>query len=431
MVSRADNIAAFKTQPAIDRLQRFRAVREFSRAQVAPLSVEDMGLQAMADVSPPKWHLAHTSWFFETFVLEQFEPGFKPFNSRFRHLFNSYYETVGTFHPRHQRGLLSRPSVEEVLDYRANIDQRIDALANQCDAETWQRIAPLILLGTHHEQQHQELLFTDTLYNFSQNPLAPDYRDPPTDTKQGKSRIDELFYQNFEGGLLSIGDDRSSFSFDNESPRHQVYLQPYRLANRLITNGEFCQFIDDKGYQTPVLWLSDGWAMVQNQQWQKPLYWRQSNADWLEFSLYGLQPLDRDAPVAHLSYFEADAYATWAGKRLPTEAEWEHAAAGQPITGNLLDAAHFTPVAGSSSESLQQLYGDVWEWTASPYSPYPGFKPPAGPVGEYNGKFMCNQMVLRGGSCVTPANHIRATYRNFFPADARWQFSGIRLADEL
>lgn len=431
MVSRADNIAAFKTQPAIDRLQRFRAVREFSRAQVAPLTVEDMGLQAMADASPPKWHLAHTSWFFETFVLEQFEPGFKPFNSRFRHLFNSYYETIGTFHPRHQRGLLSRPSVEEVLDYRANIDQRIGALANQCDAETWQCIAPLILLGTHHEQQHQELLFTDTLYNFSQNPLAPAYRDPPADTKQGKSRIDELFYQNFEGGLLSIGADSSSFSFDNESPRHQIYLQPYRLANRLITNGEFCQFIDDKGYQTPVLWLSDGWAMVQNQQWQKPLYWRQSNADWLEFSLYGLQPLDPDAPVAHLSYFEADAYATWAGKRLPTEAEWEHAATGQPITGNLLDAAHFTPIAGSASENLQQLYGDVWEWTASPYSPYPGFKPPAGPVGEYNGKFMCNQMVLRGGSCVTPANHIRSTYRNFFPADARWQFSGIRLADEI
>ena len=270
MVSGADNIAAFTTQPAIDRLQRFHAVREFSRAQVAPLSAEDMGLQAMADASPPKWHLAHTSWFFETFVLEQFEPGFKPFNSRFRHLFNSYYETVGTFHPRHQRGLLSRPSVDEVQDYRANIDQRIDVLANQCDAETWQRIEPLILLGTHHEQQHQELLFTDTLYNFSQNPLTPAYRNPPIDTDQAESHIGELFFKTFEGGLLAIGNDHSSFSFDNESPRHQIYLQPYRLANRLISNDEFRQFIEDGGYQTPVLWLSDGWAMVQNHQWQKP-----------------------------------------------------------------------------------------------------------------------------------------------------------------
>ncbi|MEL0083534.1 MAG: ergothioneine biosynthesis protein EgtB, partial [Gammaproteobacteria bacterium] len=394
-------------------------------------SVEDMGLQAMEDASPPKWHLAHTTWFFETFILEQFEPGFKPHNPLYRHLFNSYYETVGTFHPRPQRGLLSRPSVAEILDYRADVEQRLDSLVQHCDEPTWQAMEPLILLGTHHEQQHQELLFTDTLYNFSTHPAAPAYRDSPVPLSTLPTGGKPLTFTAFEGGLQQIGSDQTGFSFDNESPRHATYLQPYRLADRLITNSEFLEFIEDGGYQSARLWLSDGWATIQKEQWQQPLYWRFTDQGWHEFSLYGLQPLDRHAPVSHLSYFEADAFATWAGKRLPTEAEWEHAARDQAVSGNLLDSDRLKPAACADHHGLQQLYGDVWEWTASPYSPYPGFTPPPGPVGEYNGKFMCNQMVLRGGSCVTPADHIRATYRNFFPADARWQFSGIRLAEGI
>jgi len=428
LVSSAENITA---QSASGRLHRYRNVRDFSIAQVAPLSVEDMGLQAMTDVSPAKWHLAHTTWFFETFILEQYEPGFKPFNPHYRHLFNSYYETVGAFHPRHQRGLLSRPSVNEVLNYRNNVDQRIQNLVEQCNKKTWHDLEPLIMLGTHHEQQHQELLFTDTLYNFRQNPIAPAYRPGQLGSTEFLTQVNELSFSQFDGGLHDIGADGSAFSFDNESPRHPVYLQPYSLANRLISNGEYLQFVEDKGYQTAVCWLSDGWATIQNEQWQQPLYWQQTDNGWQEFSLYGLRPLDPTAPVSHLSYFEADAYATWASKRLPTEAEWEHAAAGQPIAGNLLNSDHLKPIPSTAIDGMQQLYGDVWEWTASPYSPYPGFCPPAGPVGEYNGKFMCNQMVLRGGSCVTPVDHIRATYRNFFPADARWQFSGIRLADGI
>lgn len=441
MVSSAENSAPEAVLPQVsthlneptisDRLARFSRIRRFSGKQVAQLSVEDMGLQAMDDASPPKWHLAHTTWFFETFILENFEPEFKPFNPLFRHLFNSYYETVGTFYPRSQRGLLSRPSVTEVFEYRENVERRLQQLATQCDAQTWQQLEPLILLGTHHEQQHQELLFTDTLYNFSQNPLWPAYRPEQPGTKGPLTAVNELNFIEFEGGLYEMGADGSTFGFDNEFPVHSVYLRPYRLANRLITNDEYRQFIDDGGYQNAALWLSDGWATIQQQQWQQPIYWQRNDDGWQEFSLQGLRPLDPLAPVCHLSYFEADAFATWAGKRLPTEAEWEKAAANQPIVGNLLDSDQLKPLPCAAKNGMQQLYGDVWEWTSSPYSPYPGYKPPAGPVGEYNGKFMCNQMVLRGGSCVTPADHIRATYRNFFPADARWQFSGLRLADEI
>jgi ergothioneine biosynthesis protein EgtB len=324
--------------------------------------------------------------------------------------------------------------VAEILDYRVQVEQRLQRLVEQCDEQTWQQLAPLIALGAHHEQQHQELLFTDTLYHFSHNPLAPAYLGSANTDPHLNKAVGTLTFTQFDGGLHGIGNAGiNGFSFDNESPRHQVYQQPYRLANRLITNGEYLDFINDQGYQTPVLWLSDGWAQVQQQQWQKPLYWQSTAGGWVEFSLYGLQPLDLSAPVTQLSYFEADAYATWVGKRLPTEVEWELAAASQPVTGNLINSSQLSanllqPVAAGSADGLQQLYGDVWEWTASSYSPYPGFRPPAGPVGEYNGKFMCNQMVLRGGSCATPADHIRATYRNFFPADARWQFSGIRLA---
>lgn len=430
---------------AVSRLKRFDRVRQFSLDQVAPLSIEDMGLQAMIDASPPKWHLAHTSWFFETMILETYEPNFKPFNPLFRHLFNSYYETVGTFHRRDQRGLLSRPSVAEVLDYRANVEQRLHQLANNSDEQTWDKIADLVMLGTHHEQQHQELLFTDTLYNFSQNPMNPAYASqttpnlghPPAAPKNTNEQPTALKYLSFDGGLQYIGNSNETFCFDNETPRHQSFLEPFQLANRLITNGEYLAFIEAGGYQTAEHWLSDGWATIQANSWLHPLYWQPSENGWQQFSLLGLQPLDLLAPVCHLSYFEADAYARWAGKRLPTEAEWEHAAQTQTASRssdravNLAESNQLRPVACEDGPGLLQLYGDVWEWTASPYSAYPGFKPATGPVGEYNGKFMCNQLVLKGGSCVTPADHIRASYRNFFPADARWQFSGLRLADGI
>ncbi|MBL4622757.1 MAG: ergothioneine biosynthesis protein EgtB [Immundisolibacteraceae bacterium] len=434
----APNTQAFSAS----RLERFDRVRQFSLDQVTPLSVEDMGLQAMANVSPPKWHLAHTSWFFETMVLEAFEPDFEPFNPLFRHLFNSYYETVGTFHRRDQRGLLSRPSVAEILDYRANIEQRLHQLSNNSDDQTWAEIADLVMLGTHHEQQHQELLFTDTLYNFSQNPMNPAYASPTTPSlghipNKSTDQPLALNYLRFDGGLQFIGNSNEQFCFDNETPRHQSFLQPFRLANRLITNGEYLTFIEAGGYQTAKHWLSDGWATIQNNNWLRPIYWQRSDSGWQQFGLLGLRPLNLLAPVCHLSYFEADAYARWAGKRLPSEAEWEHAAESQSAANshsrpaNLAESNQLITVPCDHGEGLLQLYGDVWEWTASPYSPYPGFKIPAGPVGEYNGKFMCNQLVLKGGSCVTPADHIRTSYRNFFPADARWQFSGLRLADGI
>ncbi len=441
MVTIASQAAPSPLAKPDSRLERFDRVRQFSLDQTAPLSIEDMGLQAMADASPPKWHLAHTSWFFETMILETFEPNFKPFNPLFRHLFNSYYETLGSFHPRHQRGLLSRPSVSEVLEYRADVERRLHQLSNSCDDQRWAEIADLVMLGTHHEQQHQELLFTDTLYNFSQNPVYPAYASQTTPSlghkKANSSQPVELQYLSFEGGLHFIGNSSEQFCFDNETPRHQSFLQPFQLANRLITNGEYLTFIEAGGYQTSEHWLSDGWAIVQSKQWQHPLYWRPDATGWQQFSLLGLQQLDLLAPVCHLSYFEADAYARWAGKRLPTEAEWEHAAESQTDdnrrskAANLAESNQLRPVTCQKGEGLLQLYGDAWEWTASPYSPYPGFKTPNGPVGEYNGKFMCNQLVLKGGSCVTPADHIRTTYRNFFPADARWQFSGLRLADGI
>ncbi len=394
----------------------------------------------MPDVSPTRWHLAHTTWFFETFVVKPRLADYKPFDEAYEYLFNSYYNTVGKQFPRAERGFLSRPTVAEVLEYRRHVDARVqeilqaaaDAEAEDADIEQLFRV---IELGIHHEQQHQELMLTDIKHVFSRNPIWPAYREH---TNGDAAAACELAWHGYEEGIRRIGHDASTggFAFDNESPRHRQFVHSFELANRLTTNGEFLAFIEDGGYKDPQWWLSAGWSFVQNESWQAPLYWLQQPDGWREFTLSGLRKLDLHAPVCHVSYFEADAFARWSQARLPTEAEWEVAAENAETTGsgefqgNLAEAESFHPQAcGVAAENLpSQLFGDVWEWTSSAYSAYPGYAPPPGALGEYNGKFMCNQYVLRGGSCVTPASHVRATYRNFFPPEARWQFSGIRLA---
>lgn len=418
-----------KIHPGMDRVRAmasYRRVREDSETLCAPLQTDDYILQSIPQTSPPKWHLAHVSWFFETFLLEVYQPDYQPFNPQFRVLFNSYYEQVGPFHPRPERGMLSRPTVGEVYRYRAWVDEHMAELIRHVGEDQWEEVALRIAIGLNHEQQHQELLLTDIKHNFWVNPLFPAYRD---DLQPSKQAAIALGWQEFEGGLASIGQQGEGFAYDNEWPRHTVYVEPWRLANRLVSNGEYAAFIDDGGYTRPELWLSDGWATVQQRGWQAPLYWLQQEGEWWNFTLGGLRPLNEAEPVAHLSYYEADAYARWAGHRLPTEQEWELAAAQQPVRGNLRETDRLHPVA-AQGEGLQQLYGDLWEWTASPYTPYPGYRAPSGAIGEYNGKFMCNQMVLRGGSCVTPGDHIRASYRNFFYPDERWQFKGLRLAED-
>ncbi|WP_051158491.1 ergothioneine biosynthesis protein EgtB [Nodosilinea nodulosa] len=407
-----------------DLIAQYRAVRSLSETLCQPLEVEDYGVQAMADVSPPKWHLAHTTWFFETFLLRPYLSEYREFHPGYGYLFNSYYEAVGDRHPRPQRGLLSRPTVAEVYDYRAYVNEAMEQLLQQPDQSS--AVAELVTLGLHHEQQHQELLLTDLKYNLAVNPLYPAYRKdvaiaaakPPT----------PLDFVGFPGGLYTIGHQAAGFAFDNEGPAHPAYLQDFALANRLVTNGEYLEFMADGGYQTAAHWLAEGWAMVQSEGWQAPLYWQQRDGQWMVFTLGGLKPVNLAEPVSHVSYFEADAFAQWRGCRLPTEAEWEVAAATAPTQGNLLATDHLHPQPAAGSGQLEQLYGDTWEWTQSAYLPYPGFRPAPGAVGEYNGKFMCNQMVLRGGSCVTPPGHVRPSYRNFFPPSARWQFSGLRLA---
>lgn len=401
-------------------LDRYQQVRQVSEKICQPLAIEDYTIQSMPDVSPPKWHLAHTTWFFETFLLVPYLPGYTVFHPQFGYLFNSYYEAVGARHPRHQRGLLSRPTVAEVYRYRAHVDRAMMELL--CSVEH-PDLADLLILGLHHEQQHQELLLTDIKHILALNPLHPIYRDdlqPPTFT-------DSTFqWLKYSGGLYSIGHQGDEFAFDNESPRHQTYLQDYKLGNRLVTNGEYLEFIQTGGYQEAKYWLAEGWATVQAHQWRFPLYWELIDNDWYVMTLGGLQRVDERKPVCHVSFYEADAYATWKGKRLPTEAEWEIATIDLPQTGNFLDSDYLDPTPANNLH--HQFFGDVWEWTQSAYLPYPGFQIADGAIGEYNGKFMCNQMVLRGGSCVTSANHIRPTYRNFFPPSTRWQFSGIRLA---
>ncbi|MDE2352550.1 MAG: ergothioneine biosynthesis protein EgtB [Alphaproteobacteria bacterium] len=405
--------------------ERFHRVRADTEKLVAPLSAEDQNLQSMPDASPAKWHRAHTTWFFETFLLKQ-ESGYREFDPGYCYLFNSYYEAVGARHPRPARGLLSRPSAEEVACYRRHVDAAMEELLAHRGEEIG--IASLVELGIQHEQQHQELLLTDILHAFAQNPLCPAYHE--TEPAGPRAPV-PLEFIRFEGGEAEIGHDGEGFGFDNEGPRHRVLLRPFAIANRAVTNGEWLQFMEAGGYREPRLWLSDGWTACRAAGWDAPLYWQMQDGTWQQMSLAGLKPLDLAAPVAHISYYEADAFARWCGKRLPTEFEWEHAGRHCGHTANLRDPAYLRPRAARGGKGvLAQMYGDVWEWTASPYSPYPGFRASDDAVGEYNGKFMINQMVLRGGSCVTPADHIRASYRNFFYPQQRWQFSGLRLAED-
>jgi len=403
---------------------RFAAVRRRSLALAEPLSDEDCGAQSMPDASPIKWHLAHTTWFFETFILERMEPDFAPFHPAFRVLFNSYYNGIGEKHPRAQRGLLTRPGMAEVRAYRANVDARIARLLEAQGGEALRALPELVALGLEHEQQHQELMLTDVKHLLAQSALLPAYLD--TALPRG-AVAPALEWFNFEGGLTEIGHRGEGFSFDNELPRHRQYVAPFALAARLVTNGEYLAFIQAGGYANAELWLAEGWDWVRTQQISHPLYWHQDgHGAWMEFTLHGAQPLDPNRPVTHLSLYEADAYAHWAGARLPTEAEWELAAGELPLeTGQLHPAA---ATSKSAWATLSQMYGHCWQWTSSSYAPYPGFRAAPGALGEYNGKFMLNQYVLRGSSCATPEGHARASYRNFFPAGARWQFTGIRLA---
>lgn len=409
-------------------LGRYRSVRKTTEALATGLSDADATVQSMTDASPVKWHLAHTTWFFEEFVLKARVANYRPFDRAYGYLFNSYYETVGSRHPRPERGLLTRPTLAEILAYRAFVDS---AMAPILPDDQPPESASIIELGLHHEQQHQELILTDLLHLFAQNPLKPVYRPLRQPLHAIKSA--PAHWVGVPGGRYAVGHDGRDFAFDCEGPRHDVLLQPFALRSRPVSNREWSDFMADGGYEQPTLWLSDGWAMAREQQWTAPLYWlKDPDGAWEEMTLGGVQPLDAEAPVAHVSYYEADAYARWAGKRLPTEFEWEVAARKQSLDGNFAAHGYLRPIRDQHvlAGELHQMFGDVWEWTASPFTPYPGFRATPGAVGEYNGKFMCGQMVLRGGSCVTPAGHIRATYRNFFHPHQRWQFSGLRLAED-
>ena len=417
---------------------RFARCRRSTLRLAQPLHPEDMVVQTCPSVSPTKWHLAHTTWFFERFVLDRFVDGYRPYHPAYEFLFNSYYDTVGPQHCRGARGDVSRPTVEDVLDYRRVVDERVHHLLGAPhDEATRRELASLIELGVQHEQQHQELIVTDIKHVLSSNPLLPAYhelepRPVATPPAVGWRRVDEGLY---EIGFEGAGDDdhAGGFCFDNETPRHRVFLHGFEIADRLVTNGEFLAFLQDGGYDRPELWLSAGFATVQAEPWRHPMYWYRDGGKWMQYTLGGAVELDPCEPASHLSYFEADAYARWAGARLPREAEWEVAAAGQPVAGPHQDAWRFHPEPDAPGDAgdpppLRQLYGHVWQWTLSQYEPYPGYRPLPGSLGEYNGKFMCNQFVLRGSSCATPADHARPTYRNFFEPEARWQFTGLRLA---
>ncbi|HWB12958.1 MAG TPA: ergothioneine biosynthesis protein EgtB [Pirellulales bacterium] len=407
--------------------ERYSHTRSATEALCAPLEVEDFVVQSMPDASPTRWHLAHTSWFFETFALAGWEPDHRPFSADYRFLFNSYYNGVGEQFPRSRRGLVTRPTVAEVFRYRHAVDERMLRLLATIGDDNAQQLAVVVELGINHEQQHQELMLTDIKHLFSCNPLRPVYR--AASVSAGATRPKSAGWSTYRGGVVQIGHAGPTFAFDNERPRHSVFLAPFEIRQRLVTTGDFLDFVNDDGYRRPELWLSLGWSAVQDQNWRAPLYWVRQDGQWWQFCLDGFRPLDLDEPICHVSFFEADAFARWSGARLPTEAEWEHAASGVAMRGSFLESKRYHPGGPHGDpDAILQLHGEVWQWTASPYAPYPGYRPPAGALGEYNGKFMCNQYVLRGGSCVTPASHVRATYRNFFPPEARWQFSGIRLA---
>jgi len=402
--------------------QRYRAVRDATVKLAEPLSAEDCQVQSMPDVSPVKWHLAHVTWFFETFLVLPNLCGAEPFDESFQYLFNSYYNSVGGQFPRPCRGLITRPSLDRVMDYRLCVDERVGELLGE---RVGAQALKVLEVGLNHEQQHQELLLMDIKHVLSRNPQWPAYRAPATGVR---GDAPPLRWQAFEEGLREIGHDGEGFAFDNETPRHREYVHAFELASRPVTNREYLAFMEDGGYRDPLLWLSDGWDELHERDWSAPLYWERRDGQWWEFTLGGLLPLDLEAPVCHLSYYEADAYARWAGARLPTEAEWEVAAAEAPLEGNFVESGRLHPVAAPAGEGPRQMFGDVWEWTASAYAPYPAYRAPAGALGEYNGKFMCNQQVMRGGCCVTPRSHIRSSYRNFFYPRMRWQFGGIRLA---
>jgi ergothioneine biosynthesis protein EgtB len=410
-------------------LSRYRRIRHFTGQLCEPLETEDYVVQSMPDASPAKWHLAHTTWFFETFILKDWIPGYRSAIPEYGYLFNSYYNAAGPMHCRPKRGLISRPTVQDTRAYRAAIDEKMLHLIGGISDENGRLLFSLVELGLQHEQQHQELLLTDIKHLFSRNPLYPVYQPRPSDLE---ARSAPLRWRHFPEGLEEIGHAKpDQFSYDNERPRHRVFLEAFQLATRLVTNAEYLAFMEDQGYERPELWLSLGWNTVQENQWTAPLYWENRHGAWSVFTLSGLQPLNPSEPVTHLSFFEADAYARWAGARLPSEAEWEVAARSLPLEGNFVENQRFHPAPGSPNpdgDAMQQMFGDVWEWTRSAYLPYPGYQPPPGGLGEYNGKFMCNQMVLKGGSCASSQSHLRHTYRNFFAPDKRWQFSGLRLA---
>lgn len=422
-------------QQAAEIRSHFCSVRRRSETLCEGLEVEDLCLQGMADTSPLKWHLAHTTWFFETFILKPFAKGYQPHRAEFEYLFNSYYNAVGRQFPRPLRHMLSRPTVREVLAYRRAVDERVLVLLDAPPRKDWKEVCRRLVLGMNHEQQHQELMLTDLKYCLALNPLRPVYNP----AKLPPSVTGPLTFSEIEGGAWQVGadltDDRvtdvHAFRFDNEGPQHQCWLAPFALADRPVSNGEYLEFIEAGGYQEPGWWPSDGWTVVQQEQWQMPLYWQREGRQYLAFTLHGYLEVDPAAPVCHVSLYEALAFAAWSGMRLCREQEWERVAAAQPVEGHLWTADCNHPVTDDSGTGLRQLYGDVWEWTQSAYSAYPGYRPQAGALGEYNGKFMLNQMVLRGGSVATPVGHVRATYRNFFYPKDRWQFSGIRLAYDL
>ncbi len=436
-------------------LARFHQIRDFTNSLCAGLEPEDCVVQSMPDVSPTKWHLAHTTWFFETFILKKFSPGYRAEIPEYAYLFNSYYNAAGDMHRRDLRGLISRPTVKEAQRYRASIDSHIDNLLSGADEKILDEIEPILVLGIHHEQQHQELLLTDIKHVFAQNPLYPVFRPGrarsplrasagpnerlAADSQPYRTRTTERAtterprydFIDFEEAIVAIGHDDRGFAYDNEGPRHRALVPAFSLASRPVTNGEYIKFIEDNGYARPEFWLSLGWMTVNDQRWQAPLYWMKREGAWWSFTLSGFRPVAESEPVTHVSYFEADAYANWAGARLPTEFEWERAALDCSIEGNFVEDENFHPRALTASQDnrrLHRMFGDVWEWTRSAYSPYPGYRAVPGALGEYNGKFMCNQYVLRGGSCATSRTHIRRTYRNFFQPEKRWQFTGIRLA---